>query len=510
MRPPAIEKMGYYPTPDIVLDLLKTYIAPAETPSRLLDPCAGEGKAANILGQALNCETWGAELSPDRAEKAGKVMGRLYNAAWQACHLSEDAITLLFLNPPYETDRFDTHKRLEYEFLKSTTAKLVRGGLLIYIIPQKVVGLVDVARLLAGHYECLTVARFPDGEYEAFKQVVVIGYRRKVYQVPDDKEVQAIQSLAGEDLPILEALGEPVYRLLPAPERGANGKPVLFKRTDWEAEEIVEATQTKGVQRSKEWLDLLNPTRGKAELTRPVMPLKRGHIAMLMASGMMGTVRLTDEKGHPILIKGRVVKVVEKVSEHPDGDGQSVTEIFRDRFVTTIAVLKGEGIEIIKDVKGLADFMRAHGDKIAAHVLETYRPIYNLDPTPTEIAVLDTLGKSRRTLPGQSEPGLRSTQRHAAVAVTRCIRRNRVANIQAEMGTGKTSIGSASIELLAAYPALVLCPPHLVPKWIRELEQVIPGVQARELRRIGRMGGENTDVNDVRDFLEDWRSGQLG
>ena len=56
----------------------------------------------------------------------------------------------------------------------------------------------------------------------------------------------------------------------------------------------------------------------------------------------------------------------------------------------------------------------------------------------------------------------------------------------------------------------MLCPPHLVPKWIRELEEVIPGVQARELRRIGRMGGENTDVNDVRDFLEDWRSGRLG
>ena len=37
--------------------------------------------------------------------------------------------------------------------------------------------------------------------------------------------------------------------------------------------------------------------------------------------------------------------------------------------------------------------MKAHGEKIAAHVLETYQPLYNLDPTPEEIAVLDTLGQ---------------------------------------------------------------------------------------------------------------------
>ncbi len=510
MRPPAIEKMGHYPTPEIVLEILKTYAVSGGARGRLLDPCAGEGKAASELGRAFDCDTWGAELSPERAAKAAQVMNRIYNAPWQVCQLNDESITVLYLNPPYETDRFDSRKRLEYDFLKSTTPKLVRGGLLIYVIPQKVLGIIEVARLLANYYEDLTVGRFPDGEYETFKQVVVLGYRRKSYQIATDKEILAIQAMASENLPVLEPLGEPAYHLLPALERGANGKPVLFKRNDWEPEEIVEATRANGVHRSKEWLDLLNPTRGKAELTRPVMPLKRGHIAMLMASGMMGTVRLTDEKGRPMLIKGRVVKVVEKVDEHDNGDGETVTEVYRDRFITTIAVLNKEGIQIIKDVKGLADFMRAHGDKIAAHVLETYRPLYNLDPSPAEVAVLDTLGKGRKALPGQPEPGLLPTQRHAAAAVARCIRKNGVANIQAEMGVGKTTLAAASIELLGAYPALILCPPHLVPKWIREIEEVIPGAQARELRRIGRSGDERADVNDVHSFLTDWQSGRLG
>jgi len=32
---------------------------------------------------------------------------------------------------------------------------------------------------------------------------------------------------------------------------------------------------------------------------QPVLPLKKGHIAMLMASGMMGTLRLNDDDARP-------------------------------------------------------------------------------------------------------------------------------------------------------------------------------------------------------------------
>ena len=76
MRPPAIEKMGFYETTTDVADLLKTYFKPAET-GRLLDPCAGEGTAASILTKALNCQSWGAELSPARAALASEKMDRI-------------------------------------------------------------------------------------------------------------------------------------------------------------------------------------------------------------------------------------------------------------------------------------------------------------------------------------------------------------------------------------------------------------------------------------------------
>ncbi len=505
MRPPAIERMGYYPTDDPVIELIRTYLKPSVEKGRLFDPCAGEGKAASTLGKVLNCETWGVELSPDRAEKAQNVMEKVYQAPWQACVLSDESVSWLYLNPPYEFDRFEGQKRLEWDFLKTTTSKLMRGGLLTYIIPQKILGMIEVARLLVGHYEAITVYRFPDGLYEKFKQVVVLAYKRMLYQLPIEKEVLSLQNLATEELDPIETAGEPIYELLVAPSRGANGKPIVFKRTDWEPEEVVQATMEAGVQKTSEWLDLIHPTRGLTQLAQPVMPLKKGHIAMLMASGMMGTVRLTDEDGKPMLIKGRVIKVVEKTEQPDTKDADAVIETFKDRFVTTVAVLRQGGIQIIQDVKGLSDFMKAHGEKIAAHVLETYKPLYNLDPTPKEIAVLDAIGTQRKPLPGQERAGLLPAQRHAAAALARSIRKNGVANCQAEMGSGKTSIGSAVIELLDAYPAIVICPPHLVPKWIREIEEVIPGAHARELRRIGRNSDDVYDVNDVRDFLDQYR-----
>ncbi len=48
------------------------------------------------------------------------------------------------------------------------------------------------------------------------------------------------------------------------------------------------------------------------------------------------------------------------------------------------------------------------------------------------------------------------------------------------------------------------CPPHWFPR-IREIEEVIPGSHARELRRIGRNSDEAYDVNDVRDFLDQYQ-----
>ncbi|MCL4273176.1 MAG: hypothetical protein KJZ77_04835 [Anaerolineales bacterium] len=433
MRPPAIEKCGFYKTSQTVAQLLTKYFKPADS-GRLLDPCAGEGTAASILAKALNCQSWGAELSPARAALAAETMDRLFNTPWSSCHLTGESITLLFLNPPYSHDRLGDQKRLELEFLKSTTPKLMRGGVLIYIVPHPLLRDLDVASHLAGYYENIRIYRYPDS---GFNQVIVLATRRVKYKIPSHEEVHQVQAWADVEPPMLVEVDEPLYELLPATDKGSGGQPIRFSRLDWQPEEIVDATQKRGLQSSKEWLDLLNPSRGLGELKQPVMPLKKGHIAMLMASGMMGTLRLTDEDGKPMLVKGRVVKVTEKVEENTDKKGNVISEIFRDRFVSTVAILRQSGIEIIDTVDPLSKFMHKYGDQIGAHILSTYRPLYNFDPTPEETAILDTLGTKRKPLPGQEKAGLLPAQRHAVTAMARSIRKHGVGNVQGEMGWGK-------------------------------------------------------------------------
>jgi len=59
---------------------------------------------------------------------------------------------------------------------------------------------------------------------------------------------------------------------------------------------------------------------------------------------------------------------------------------------------------------------------------------------------------------------------------------NRAVYITAEMGSGKTIMGISTALLLKEKPrVLVLCPPHLVRKWIKEVKDTVPLVNVFNL-----------------------------
>ena len=55
---------------------------------------------------------------------------------------------------------------------------------------------------------------------------------------------------------------------------------------------------------------------------------------------------------------------------------------------------------------------------------------------------------------------------------------HRGTTVVGEMGTGKTFIAAAAAHMAGFKRILVLCPPHLVPKWKREVEMTVPGARA--------------------------------
>ena len=72
---------------------------------------------------------------------------------------------------------------------------------------------------------------------------------------------------------------------------------------------------------------------------------------------------------------------------------------------------------------------------------------------------------------------------------------HRATNLVGEMGTGKTTIGTAAATLAGYERVLVLCPPHLVRKWQREVKATVPSANAvivrtiSDLERVRHAGG---------------------
>ena len=112
----------------------------------------------------------------------------------------------------------------------------------------------------------------------------------------------------------------------------------------------------------------------------------------------------------------------------------------------------------------LGEFIDNFKDAIAKRVVESYPPLYR----PSENGgVLPRL--LRRPLGAQAD-----AIRGAALS----LKAHRGTTVVGEMGTGKTFIGAAAAHMAGFERVLVICPPHLVPKWKREIEMTVPLARA--------------------------------
>ena len=340
MRLAAQAKGGFYPTPDRVVDLIADLI---HTPSgyyyreretvRILDPCCGAGEALQRLAERLDrpnsmpIVTYGVELHRDRAEEAEKVLHRTLASDLFATSVANGAFGLLLLNPPYDYDSED--KRTEHAFLTQTTRYLADDGLLVFIVPRQ--RLAVSARYLSTHYGRMQCWAFPDPERQVFDQVVLMGYRKKD-PVPDAvAESRVLEWAVGEPEPLRS-----VRYTEFSPATTPSGDILFATRTVDPVAAAAEARRS-GLWTNTDITDTLWPAGDSR--TRPLMPLRRGHIAMLVAAGFLNNLALEAE-GRRMLVKGRTSKAMELVEDSPE------KEVHRERLNTTVVALDLDSGEI--------------------------------------------------------------------------------------------------------------------------------------------------------------------
>ena len=339
MRLAAQAKGGFYPTPPRVVDLVAQLLygargrARSADTLRILDPCCGAGDAlAQFAGllrdrSSVPVETCGVELHRERAEQAAHVLDRALACDLFATSIANNAFGVLLLNPPYDWDKED--KRVEHAFLTHATRYLTDGGLLLFIVPKQ--RLAVSARYLSSHYRDLRCWAFPNPEREVFDQVILVG-RRKGEPSPDPYAEEQVREWA---------FGEPEefsYRPYPVydPPVVAAGDILFATRTVDPLAAVAEARKA-GLWASQEVRDALWPADDRR--TRPLMPLRRGHMAMLVAAGFLDNLVL-EADGRRILVKGRTTKEMVLAEETEN------TEVYRERLRTTVVALDLDGGEI--------------------------------------------------------------------------------------------------------------------------------------------------------------------
>lgn len=384
--------------------------------------------AFRLLGGKV--QTYGVELSPARHAIAAGVLDACLSSAWEDVTIARQSISLLYLNPPYDTEAGEAgtrKRRLEYTFLQNTLKVLQDHALLVYIVPLKLLALPPIAKCLAGYFEQISVYALPPGEFEQFGQVVVFAYCKPVAQA-DEAETQRLMHLGASPnaVPGLETCTE-TFTVPPSLMADAD---FFLRKTTLSHAEVVDAITRAGVHTTHAWRDL---TQATAEATfTPAVPLKIGHVSGLIASGQMGTVVLGD-----LLVKGRSVKVLDKVDEHghvvADDSEKAVGE--RERFETRIFTLSPTGhFTTLEKADELQAFLTTHANAIAQVIAQRYRPLYN------ELTVQEWRTVSRllpgKFLPGRKESGLLPAQKHVAIAASRSALHQGWADIVGEMGTG--------------------------------------------------------------------------
>ena len=324
-------KMGHYPTPPRVAELIRNYLSFPPGQFSSLDPCCGEGDALAGLVAGTSAVTYGVELDHNRAEESKSRLHHVLRCGIEETRIQHRSCSLLLLNPPYDELTLEEEanaktERQERAFLRMTVPYLIPGGVLVYIIPQNRLDKA-IARLLASRFEHIHVLRFPDPEYADFRQVVVFGVK-KANNTLDEQEAFNLENTPKVDLASLSDNAQ-IHYTIPA-----SGPLTLFRSVLIDPEDL-----KKHMAQSALWKRFAAlTTRSELRIPRPPLPLHSGHLGLLLAAGKLDGTMGTGEDSH--LVKGSVRKITTVLQEIK---GEALEERELDRYVVSIKILNRHG-----------------------------------------------------------------------------------------------------------------------------------------------------------------------
>lgn len=335
----------------------------------VIDPCMGEGLALKQIAETLGIpesQVYGIELDKLRSSIArenlpcARILGPCSDASsW----VTPGSFGLAYVNPPFDTE-LGGGRREEYSFAKRAWARLSVGGILVLVTPfNAIIGKSSFCEFLDSAFEDARIWALPDGDDEdgnkirAYKEVVYIGKKRPK-QLGDDLVRQlGMFSTTGlkwggygtEDL--MSRVGDPFYWTLkdskrhskeecPQYELAKAWKPHKFDKVGYLDEELYERL-------SRSPLNKLVKEYTTPPVARPPLPPGKGHVALLLASGMLDGCVHGEDGTH--VVRGTAKKVDyfnEAATPEPTEDENGAVtskEVWSQRVVLVLRAVWGDG-----------------------------------------------------------------------------------------------------------------------------------------------------------------------
>jgi hypothetical protein len=332
MRAHGQSKLGFYPLPIAEVGRLKKYLAFTE-PFSAIDPCVGDGMAFRELLRNAPARCYGIEIDAYRTEQAKALEIETLQANTMDVRCPAESVSLLYLNPPYDWEAGSmNNQRLEFVFLEHTHRWLKAGGVLLFVIPQPWLG--KCATLLAEEFQDLKVLRLTEPACAQYKQIVVLGIRRKGHlRLTDSELLERVRWLEALMLkPDIEPLGEYSESCYPVPGSG----PLIPTHTGIPLDEVEDLLLESAAYRqaSRFLLPRQRDVRG-----RPVTPLHGGHVGLLCTAGMLNGVFGEGEDRH--IAHWRSLKFTDHWEEEEE-DGTKILHD-RERFSHELTVVFANG-----------------------------------------------------------------------------------------------------------------------------------------------------------------------
>jgi predicted RNA methylase len=314
-----LANMGYYPTTEADCRAIATSITGYSY--TMMDPCCGAGDAlktitANMQGYG---EALGIEIEEGRAEEAKKNLSDVINEDFFALQIENRSFGGIFLNPPYFKN-----EALHQPFIEKATDILAIEGILILIIPiYELSG--RTADFLASFYEDYKVFRTID---QRFQQAVFFGKKRKKPGIKDGAEIEALGQTASQ----ISRIGPYDLKYEIPITRNIQDIRILHKGIDPEKLSLELDRFT------EDWEKLTSLIPDNALVRTPLLPLRKGHLAQVLASGLVDGVVEDKETGKRYLIKGTTTRVEEVIEETEE----EIKTVNKD--VVTILMMDETGI----------------------------------------------------------------------------------------------------------------------------------------------------------------------